>query len=206
MQIIQQTTRNYGTNSYLLVDEDKKLCCWIDPGERLPKLEEYIEREGLTVAKILLTHGHGDHIGAAPFYKEKYGCPIGAPAAEKEVLENTSYNLTGMMACGPISLKCDEYYEDGDIVEPLGLKFLSTPGHTKGSGCYQYGDTLISGDLIFRGSVGRWDLPTGDYGVLMTSIDRILKPGTTYRILTGHGPETDAETERGSNPFSGYSN
>lgn len=204
MQIYHQVTRQFQTNTYLLYDEATRDAVWIDPGERIAAVEQKIESEGLILRKILLTHGHADHIGAAEYYREKYQCVIGCYIGEKEMMEDPSLNLTQEMGVGAISLKCDEFYTDGQRVQPFDLQVWFTPGHTSGSCCFQWEDVIFCGDLIFQGAVGRWDLPTGNFTHLMSSFQRILNQDGNYRLLSGHGEETSTQIELQTNPFVRY--
>lgn len=203
MEIFQDITPNFQTNTYLLYDPSSKEALWIDPGERSSRIEHLLAEQELSLRTILLTHGHADHIGAAVFYKEKYGAAIAGPELEAPLLADAKANLTAMMGMGAQSLVCDRWLKEGDIVSPFSLQVLETPGHTRGSCCYVLDRMLFCGDLIFQGSVGRWDLPTGNYAQLEQSVDRILQI-RDYKIFPGHGPVTDTEKERVGNPFSSY--
>ena len=102
----------------------------------------------------------------------------------------------------PLSLVCDEYYEEGDRVEPFGFEVIDTPGHTCGSCSYMLKDWLFTGDALFHNSVGRWDLPTGNLAQLMETLGKLLHPDMEKIVYPGHGQSTDTSYERITNPFS----
>lgn len=203
MEIFHDITPRFQTNTYLLYDPSSKEALWIDPGERSPRIERLLDEEGLKLRTILLTHGHADHIGAAAFYKDKYGAAIAGPQLEAPLLADSKANLTALMGMGAQSIVCDFEVKEGDSIAPFSLRVLETPGHTRGSCSYVVEHMIFCGDLIFQGSVGRWDLPTGNYAQLEQSVDRILQM-RNYKIFPGHGPVTDTEKERVGNPFSSY--
>lgn len=204
MKIVKSATDKYQTNSYILFEEHLREAIWVDPGADLPLLEEVIQQNGLTVKKILLTHGHHDHIRAAAQYREKYKAPIGCHSLEAKLLEDPNLNYSSSTPEGPITLVPDEVYEDGDVLDMFGIEVLHTPGHTAGGCCYLIGKTIFVGDTIFQGTVGRWDLATGDYEALMESVDKILDLPEKHSLLPGHGNLTNTVVERENNPFSGY--
>jgi len=204
MIIKKSVSSDYGENTYLVYDELTRDAVLIDPGERVRSLEQVIEVEGLHIRRILLTHGHLDHMRKAEFYSEKYRAPIGAHRAERVVLSDAAINLTDRDA-EPVEIGADEYYEDGDILEPFGFCVLHTPGHTSGSCCYATERVIFTGDTLFKGAVGRWDLPLGDYSALMETVASLLaSPSDNRTVYPGHGLATTLLTERRHNPFSPY--
>lgn len=202
MEIIQEITSKFQTNVYLLFDDESKRAVMIDPGEKVPEIERIIEEKGLKVERILLTHGHMDHISEVEFYQDKYGAKVGAYEKEKDFLLDPALNLTRTIK--PVSLTCDEYYSEGDTIEPFGIKVIPTPGHTEGSCSYLVGDKLFAGDTLFYQSVGRWDLPMGNLAHLMSTLEMILAPENEWLVYPGHGQATDTTYERLTNPFSPY--
>lgn len=202
MKIVKATTEKYQTNSFLLVEEHLREAVWVDPGEELPSMEKVIEQSGLTVMLILLTHGHHDHIRKADYYRKKYKAPIGCFSGEVALLADPNLNCSARTMEGPVTLEPDDVYEDGEIIDQFGIEVLHTPGHTSGSCCYRIGKTIFVGDTIFQGSVGRWDLPTGNYTQLIESVDSILTLPEKHFLLPGHGNLTNTVAEADNNPFS----
>ena len=143
------------TNCYFLINEDTKEVLIVDPADRAQKIIEWINSEGLKPVAILLTHGHFDHIMGVQGVKKEYGIPIYASKDEVEVLANPQINVSTMMGAY-LSMKADELFSDGDVLELAGmkLKVISTPGHTIGSVCFYMEEekVLISGDTL-------WDVP-----------------------------------------------
>lgn len=173
----------------------------VDPGGDLPKITQAIA--GREVAGILVTHGHIDHIGALPELAEDTGAPVWLHPDDRFLFERPG------MGRGPIPIP-DGAVEvaDGDSVEVGSLAFdvLHTPGHSPGHVCFLLDDTLIGGDLLFAGSIGRTDLPGGDIRQLVRSVEeKVWTLPDATRVLPGHGPETTVGREKQTNPFVGLS-
>ena len=197
MKIYRNISYTMFSNSFLLVNEETKEAAIIDPSQKLIEFENIIEKEELQVKKLLLTHGHYDHIGALYHYKEKYQAKIYAGQNEKRLLEDPNLNLSGS-----ISVYCDGFLKEGDVLEDFDLKVLETPGHTAGSITFLGKEDMFVGDTIFQNSVGRWDLPTGNLDDLILSVRKLLLTDTKdIRIHSGHGPSTSKHYEREHNPF-----
>ncbi|HVZ57501.1 MAG TPA: MBL fold metallo-hydrolase [Chitinophagaceae bacterium] len=196
-------------NTYVLYNEQKQ-CCIIDPGCYFPRerevLREFVEQEGLEPVLLLNTHCHLDHVFGNQFVLETWGLPLHLHEKEKPVLDfapasGQAWQLPFDPYQGPLV-----YLHSGQPVR-LGqdvLDVLFTPGHSPGSVCFysvQEG-FVIGGDVLFQGSIGRTDLPGGDYATLIRSIQTQLfvLPDET-RVYPGHGPETTIGREKRANPF-----
>lgn len=195
-------TPNYGTNCYLL--ENESSAAVIDPGEITPELMKFAEEQKHKQNKlIILTHCHFDHIGGVEAVKQIWNCSVLIGEDEAEGLIDNRINLSGIWTPEKISIPPDKTVCDGDIIE-LGedtLKVISTRGHTAGSVCYLCDNILFSGDTLFRMSIGRTDLPTGDYNSLLCSLRKLSELPRDITVLSGHGPRTAIGFELDNNPY-----
>lgn len=205
------------TNCYIISNEALKEAIVIDPADNADKIEEYLKSNDLVCKGILLTHGHFDHIMAAKEMALNAGAKIYAHEAEVGLLEdgnlNASYNFMNKDFC----LTPDVLLKDSDRLELIDLTFqvIHTPGHTAGGVCYYLEETLgpvssnlkgkgtlFSGDTLFRESIGRTDLPTGNGGQLLASIKNKLMPlEDGVVVYPGHGGPTSIGYERSNNIF-----
>jgi hydroxyacylglutathione hydrolase len=194
-----------GTNCYLVrTDRTAAEAAVIDPGADAAEIRLALARSGARCAAILLTHSHYDHLGALADLAEGTGAPVWLPEAEEEVFRRPNDFYGGL----GLSLRPYEgeatLVADGQTVEAAGIAFTvtSVPGHSPGHVAYAADGCLFSGDVLFAGSVGRTDLPFGDWDTLLESIGRLgeLYPPET-RVLPGHGPETTLGVELDRNPF-----
>jgi hydroxyacylglutathione hydrolase len=192
-------------NCFLLRADGSDRTLVVDPGDEAEKIAGAIGELGVTVEAILITHCHFDHIGAVAPLARETGAPVYCPRIEAPVLADiTSWTPPPF---GPFeSYDADETVAGGETLELAGLEIdvLSTPGHSPGHVSYSVGDeqALFSGDVLFRGSVGRVDLPGGDGPTLLASIRSLvegLPPETT--VYPGHMEITTLGAERASNPF-----
>ena len=179
------------TNCFFLINEDTKEVLVIDPADHAQKIIEWMKSENLKPVAILLTHGHFDHIMGVEGIRKEYGIPVYASRDEVDVLAKPQLNVSTMMGAY-LSMKADELFCDGDVLELAGmkLKVISTPGHTIGSVCFYIEEekVLISGDTLFEASVGRTDFPTGSSRQLIESIKTrlFILPDDTS-VFPGHG-------------------
>ncbi|WP_029004709.1 MBL fold metallo-hydrolase [Azorhizobium doebereinerae] len=179
----------------------------IDPGGDLPRIQEALKETGVTVEKILLTHGHMDHAAGAAELSETLGVGIEGPnAADQFLLDGlvAAAERFGMAGARPVTP--GRYLKEGDTVSVgnLLLDVLDVPGHTPGHVVFVHKDSGIAvvGDTLFRGSVGRTDFPYGDPDLLIAGITAKLLPlGDQVVCLPGHGPVTSIGDERATNPF-----
>jgi len=193
------------TNCYFFSENETGECVLVDPGDDAEDIKQYIEKKGLRPTAILLTHGHFDHILAVKEIKERYGVPVYAAEAEKEVLLNSEMNLSGQMG-KPVTIEADYWLKDGETMELLGqeVRCILTPGHTCGGMCYYFpkAGILFSGDTLFQESVGRTDFPTGSMSTLIRSVrEKLFVLPPAVRVYPGHGLMTTIENEKMYNPF-----
>jgi glyoxylase-like metal-dependent hydrolase (beta-lactamase superfamily II) len=194
-------------NCTLLWDEETKKGAVVDPGGDLERIEEAIAKIGVTVEKILLTHGHMDHAGGAAELKQKLGVPIEGPhTGDKILLDNLAQQALAFGMTGARNVTPDRWLEEGDTVEAAGTSFkiLHCPGHSPGSVVFvnEAQRFMLMGDVLFRGSIGRTDFPYGDHDALIDAIKTKLLPlGDDYVFICGHGPMSTIGDERETNPF-----
>ncbi len=176
----------------------------IDPGDEADRIIAEIDRLGFMPQMILLTHGHGDHIGAVGELKDKYGIEVLVGKGDEELIEMSNKNFGAMYG---VEISCpppDRFLADGDTVTfgDEQLKVIATPGHSPGGVCFYSGEVLICGDTLFSNSIGRTDLPGGNHAQLIDSIKQklLILPDETI-CYPGHGPETTIAHERQYNPF-----
>ena len=178
----------------------------VDPGGDLDRVQAAIAKAGMTVEKIILTHGHIDHAGGAADLRDALGVPIEGPhEADRFLLDGLEEQgrVYGMKAR---AVAPDRWLKEGDTVEVAGHRFsvLHCAGHSPGS-VVLYNSSqrfALVGDVIFRGSIGRTDFPYGDHDALITAIKTKLLPlGDDVAFICGHGPTSTFGAERVSNPF-----
>jgi hydroxyacylglutathione hydrolase len=193
-------------NCWIVWNEGSDRALVIDPGEEAPRILATLEENGLGAEAILLTHTHFDHVGAVAEVARATGAPVTCPELEVEVLADIN-RFMRFPGFGPFeSYDADETVAGGERLElaGFGIDVLFVPGHSPGHVAYSFADqgVLISGDVLFEGSVGRTDLPGGDHDTLLASIAMLLErlPGDT-EVLPGHMGTTTLSRERATNPF-----
>ncbi|WP_300279433.1 MBL fold metallo-hydrolase [Peptacetobacter sp.] len=191
------------TNVYVLFDEETKEAAVVDPGGSPDVVIEYLKEEGLNLKYIILTHGHADHIGYVKNILDYKKVPVVAHKDEKDMLNHCEHNLSNRMRCGKVEFDADIYVEDKDSLY-LGktkLGFIHTPGHTEGGMCIRTENNLITGDTLFKGSMGRCDLYGGDERKMKKSLNKIKKFENELAVYPGHGDPTVLGNEKQNNPY-----
>jgi glyoxylase-like metal-dependent hydrolase (beta-lactamase superfamily II) len=203
--IVQVTP--FQQNCTLLWNEATKVGAVVDPGGDLDEIERAIAEIGMSVEKIILTHGHIDHAGGADELRERLKVKIEGPhQADAFLLKNlekqgATYGITGCRNVTP-----DRFLEEGQTIEIGGHSFeiFHCPGHSPGSLVYfnRAQRFALVGDVIFQGSIGRTDFPYGDHDALISAIKTKLFPlGDDVAFICGHGRPSQFGIERDSNPF-----
>ncbi len=191
------------TNSYI-VAADSGSCVLIDAPDNAEYIMEQINILGLTLKQILLTHGHFDHVGAVADLVEMTGCEVYIHEADLSKLEKGDGALGrffGSSGFKPYSGAKTFTEDDVLTLEELEFDVLHTPGHTSGSCCFIIGDCMFSGDTLFARSIGRTDMPDGNYELMKQSIEKIYELGGDLKVYPGHMNTTTLEAERHYNPF-----
>lgn len=194
------------TNAYLLWDEDG-VAVLVDPGGDPSEALCFAEEKGLEIEWILLTHGHGDHIGGLDEARKSSRKGVAIHRADAPMLTSPEENLSRWMGSPVESAAAEKILEDGERfwAGRLEVRVIHTPGHTAGSSCFLFTDgekeLLASGDTLFARSVGRTDLPGGSEKELKSSLVKLAALADTLPILPGHGPETSLGREKTENPY-----
>lgn len=202
VQLTIVTDRHYDQNCYLLRRRDTDGVIVVDPGLQHADVLEVLERGGLRADRILLTHGHPDHVSGVPAVRAAHGCSAAIHPDDREQLAFVTM-LPGVPRDLP-PVECDEELADGQVIawNELQIQVLHTPGHTRGSVSFLVGRDLIAGDTLFHRSIGRTDLPGGSFDALLFSIQSrlyTLPPDTV--VHPGHGVKTTIREEMELNPF-----
>ena len=203
LAIDQLSLGQIGTNCYLVrSDGEATEAVVVDPGDQADEIERVLRQGGATCAAILLTHSHFDHFGGLADLAEATAAPVWLPEGELDVFRRPGAFFPGFPTrayTGDATL-----LSGGEIVEAAGISFQvrHVPGHSPGHLSYYADGTLFSGDVLFSGSVGRVDLPFGDWNTLLESIRSLADayPPETV-VLSGHGPATTLGEELARNPF-----
>ncbi len=190
-----------GTNCYLVSGE--KGAVVIDPGFKSDEVKSFLEKHSDKERMIILTHAHFDHIGAAPELQEELDIKIAIGEKDNPALADGNINMSIAFNFDIKPFSADILLKDGEIlnVGDLCFKIIETPGHTVGGISLLSGDVLFSGDTLFYESVGRTDLPGGDFNTLLMSLERLFELDENTKVYSGHGVPTTINHEKNHNPY-----
>jgi glyoxylase-like metal-dependent hydrolase (beta-lactamase superfamily II) len=211
VQICRFTIGPFAENCYLLIGPSGRTAGLVDPGLGSEVVLDSVRERELDLEWIINTHGHVDHVAGNRFFKDQTGARLILHPADAQLAANASQQLASLQLMGlgtglraADSPPPDDLFEEGKPFVLDGVRFdvIHTPGHSPGGVCMRSGQSLIVGDTLFRGSIGRTDLPGGSHPQLIASVREKLfcLPGDTV-CYPGHGPETTIDTERRTNPF-----
>jgi glyoxylase-like metal-dependent hydrolase (beta-lactamase superfamily II) len=205
VNIVQIPNGVFAENCYLVVDEQSRECAIVDPGEEAGLILHKVRATGAKPVAIWLTHAHLDHVLGVPRIAAETGAPIWLHPADRPLYDAVPDQAVwfGLAPPGPLPAPEREMVA-GESLAVGNLRFdvRHAPGHSPGSVCLVGSGIALSGDVLFAGSIGRTDLPGGDFETLIASIERELLPLPDDTILySGHGPETTIGRERRTNPF-----
>lgn len=190
-------------NTYILTDSETNQGMVIDPGCYTPAMKK--ELRNLTELKyIILTHAHGDHMGALNAIRKDYpDAVLIAGVKEKKLLLDAENNGSMEFSPEPVSTEADRYVSEGDSVTLGSIKFtfMETPGHTQGGICICGDGKIFTGDTLFFRSIGRTDLYSGNMEQMRKSLQKLMRLPDEIQVLPGHGPDTSIGAEKKGNPF-----
>jgi glyoxylase-like metal-dependent hydrolase (beta-lactamase superfamily II) len=192
----------FGTNCWAVSADGSDEAVVVDPGFEPATVRLMVARAGRRLAAVLATHGHGDHIGSAPGVAGD-DVPLYIHEADELALSDQRAWGAGIPVDADFRPQEVRTIRDGDVLEFAGFRIevLHTPGHTPGHVCYRTDGLVFSGDLVFRGSIGRSDFPNSDPAAMEASLRRFLELSDDLPVYPGHGPETTVGVERASNPW-----
>lgn len=205
MKIVPIPNGMFAENCYLVIDEQAGECAIVDPGEEAGLILHKVEESGTKPVGIWLTHAHLDHVLGVPRIVEETGVPVWLHPNDRPLYDAVP-EQAAWFGLPPVSqLPAPQY----DLAHGMSLKVGTidvavrhAPGHSPGSVCFVTPRSVLSGDALFAGSIGRTDLPGGDLETLIASIEReLLALSDDTIVYSGHGPETTIGRERRTNPF-----
>lgn len=190
-------------NCYIIETENKNAVA-IDIGGNYSRLKAFLDEKELTLKKILLTHGHFDHIGGVADAVADTGAEVYIHTKDAEMLTSDSASLAQFVSRDPFKpVNNFTTIEEGDEIklDELTFRVMNTPGHTKGSVCYHCGENLFTGDTLFASSMGRTDFPGGSAQEMKNSLSRLSQINENLNVYPGHNESSTLDFEKKYNPY-----
>lgn len=215
MLVVGFPTGSWSTNCYVVASAPGEPCIIVDPGQdSIDGVHELIREHRLAPAAVLLTHGHIDHVWSVAPLSSEFEIPALIHAGDRYRLADPAGSTIAasreqLLAMTKGSLELTEPSDvrligDDDVLELVGLslRVRHAPGHSQGSVVFEVDDVMVSGDVLFAGSIGRTDLPGGNHAEMIQSLRRVILPAPAETVvLPGHGPQTTIGAELASNPY-----
>jgi len=202
-EVIKIDRNMMGVNTYIVYNEETMRGIMIDPSFNPQILIDCVDKEGIIIEAILLTHGHYDHMAGLSAVRSALGAEVYVHEKDAEMIFSSEKNLSQKSGLNISSDPAEHTFKSGDVLEFAGMKFgvLGTPGHTHGSVCFIMEDMMFSGDTLFFMSIGRTDFPGSDPREMQNSLDLLDKIKEDLVVHPGHGQSTSLSFEKDNNPF-----
>ncbi|MBM3959577.1 MAG: MBL fold metallo-hydrolase [SAR202 cluster bacterium] len=203
-RVASASVGSFAENVYVIAAAESNDCVVIDPGSDGEMIANAIKAAGFNLRYILITHGHADHTGAIAVIKRELGGTIAAHHGDVDMVANPDPGIVQLLGDFEQPPAVELVLHGGEIIEVADLKIrvIATPGHTPGSVSYLCENLLFTGDTLFKGSIGRYDLPGGNGELELLSIrEHLLTLPEETVVLPGHGPQTTIREESANNPF-----
>lgn len=191
-------------NCYIIEDIETGSIAVVDPGDNSTTLKKLIAEKSDKIEYILLTHGHFDHIGYAKELKSLTNAQVVISKQDEPLLSDSKLNLSLSFYGVPVPIVTADITLEDNCELTLGkttLKYISTPGHTRGSGCFIADNCIFTGDTLMKLSMGRTDLPTSNNTDMFASLRKLYNLNENYTVYPGHGGISNLEYEKNYNPF-----
>lgn len=204
MNVVRINAGEFGSNCWLVFGETTAGGVIIDPSPEIDVISDALEKRGVTLRYILLTHGHFDHMTSCDTLRDLTGAPLCIHRDDAECLTNSNLNASRLFSGADLLWRPAEVLlNDGMVLDSgdISVSVVHTPGHTAGSVCYLIGDMMFTGDTLFDCGIGRCDLPGGSDVEMIRSLALIRSIEGDFRIFTGHGSNTTLEKQKKYNTY-----
>ena len=203
MEVVKINNHPVASNTYIVFNENSNKAVIIDPSFNIASAVNAILSDGLEITAILLTHGHFDHIAGVDSIRKSLNIPLYIHKNDADMLFSSEKNHGSFWGFDVATDPAENVIHDNDIINEgqMCFKVLHTPGHTKGSVCFICDDCIFTGDTLFYMSIGRTDLPGGDFDEIRESLRKLASLDFDYKVYPGHEQSTSLFYEKDNNPF-----